>query len=342
MLPRTIQSVACALAALVTSTLGLESGRPAKLPLPARIVYQFPSETWIENIAVRPNGDLLLTTLLPKASLYTVQNPQHPHARAKLLHTFDVDSLTGIAEVKPDKFVVLGGNFSANAVGVPGTFSAWVVEFESARTPSPRIKKSATIRDAVFFNGVTALPGRDEVLIADSTLGLAWHLDVDTGKYRIGLREPHMLPAPKAPLKIGINGIHFFRGFIYWTNSFEATLYRIKVGHDGRAVAGAAVEVVGKADAMFLDDFAMDSRATAWAATHLDNKLVVIRPNGASTVVLGSPTELVVAGGTSCAFGRTAKDYQTLYVVTDGGIANSGNGAIVEGGKVVAVDTSRF
>jgi len=30
-------------------------------PLPARIVYDFPADTWIENLAVRSNGQLIVT-----------------------------------------------------------------------------------------------------------------------------------------------------------------------------------------------------------------------------------------------------------------------------------------
>ncbi|KAK5658186.1 hypothetical protein OQA88_2159 [Cercophora sp. LCS_1] len=342
MLPTVLNLVTCALATLSSPVHGLLHDRHSKLPLPARIVYRFPNRTWIENIAVRPNGDLLLTTLLPNASLYTLEDPQSPRARPRLLHTFDVDSLLGIAESRPDKFVVVGGDFSSRAVGVPGTFAAWTVDFGSQLGSHPRIRKAANIREAVFLNGVTELPGCGEVLIADSALGRAWRLDVETGKYTVGIQVPEMAPVPDAPLKIGINGIHFFKGFVYWTNSFEATLYRIKVGYNGHPTPGSGVEKVAKVDVAFLDDFTFDYNATAWATTHLDNKLVAIKPNGAAVVVEGSAQELTVAGDTACHFGRTEKDRKVLYIVTDGGIASPVNGTMVEGGKVVAVDTSGF
>ena len=55
-------------------------------------------------------------------------------------------------------------------------------------------------------------------------------------------------------------------------------------------------------------------------------------------VVAGSVGEGTVAGDTAAAFGRTAQDADTLYVVTSGSPKTP---ALTEGGKVVAVDTSR-
>ncbi|KAH8799057.1 hypothetical protein F5884DRAFT_687198 [Xylogone sp. PMI_703] len=333
-------------AALAFPLLGSPAARASKLPLPARMVHQFPNPTWIENIAVRANGDLLLTTVAPNASLYVLENPQAQASQpsVKLLNTFGVDSLTGIAETHPDKFVVVGGNFSGNAVGVQGSFAAWTVDF-GFNDVAPQIKTVAHLSKAVFLNGVTTVPGCNEVLIADSTLGLAWHLNVETGDYEVGIRRPEMAPTQDAPLKIGVNGIHYFNGYVYWTNSFEATLYRIEVGRQGHPAPGAVVETVAKVNASFLDDFTIDTNATTWATTHLDNRLVTIKPNGVSVVVEGSLHELTVTGDTACQFGRTEEDKDTLYVVTDGGLAAYAlhvNGTIVEGGKVVAIDTRGF
>jgi hypothetical protein len=308
-------------------------------------VYQFPNRTWIENIAVRENGELLLTTVFPKASLYVLENPQAPKPNVTLLHTFGVDSLLGIAETQRDKFVVVGGNFSGNAVGVPGSFAAWTVDFGSNDT-APQIKTVAHLSKAHFLNGVTKVPGCNEVLIADSALGLAWRLNVETGDYEVGIKRPEMRPAQHAPLKIGVNGIHYFNGYVYWTNSFEATLYRIEVGRQGHPAPGAVVETVAKVNASFLDDFTIDTNATTWATTHLDNKLVAIEPNGDSVVFAGSAHELTVAGDSACKFGRTEEDKDILYVVTDGGLASPVilvNGTnVVEPGKVVAIDTRGF
>ena len=53
----------------------------------------------------------------------------------------------------------------------------------------------------------------------------------------------------------------------------------------------------------------------------------------------GSQYQLTVAGDTACHFGRRQTDRKTLYVVTDGGLADPVNGTVVEGGKAIALDT---
>lgn len=58
--------------------------------------------------------------------------------------------------------------------------------------------------------------------------------------------------------------------------------------------------------------------------------------------VLGALGELTVGGDTSAAFGRGKGDGNVLYVVTGGAMGSPVNGTLIEGGKVVAVDTKGF
>lgn len=53
-------------------------------PLNASLIHEFPNPTWIENLFVRSNGDILLTSLsLPH--LY-VLNPYEPQSNPILIH----------------------------------------------------------------------------------------------------------------------------------------------------------------------------------------------------------------------------------------------------------------
>ncbi|EON97825.1 putative six-bladed beta-propeller -like protein [Phaeoacremonium minimum UCRPA7] len=149
------------------------------------------------------------------------------------------------------------------------------------------------------------------------------------------------IPANSA-LQIGINGIKVFHGYLYWANSFEATIYRLKLDAKGYAAKGAKVEPVAVVDAAFIDDFTIDSTGVIWAATNLDNRVLAIKPFGENVVVEGSLTELTVAGDTAAAFGRLKADKKVLYVSTSGAEGAPVNGTITEGGKVVAIDTSGF
>lgn len=51
---------------------------------------------------------------------------------------------------------------------------------------------------------------------------------------------------------------------------------------------------------------------------------------------------MTLAGSVAPAFGTLPRDTDTLYVATSGGMVFPINGTIVEGGKIVAVDTKGF
>lgn len=326
---------------LAASSPVLEQRKPAALPLPHRLVTQFPNGTWVENIAVRENGDLLVTILSPSASLYSISNPTSGEPKTDLIHTFDsINGLVGLTEVKKDKFVVVGGTSSQVGVPVPGTFSAWNVNFQHGKTT---IKLITAMPEATFPNGVEVFSEcQDIVLISDSTEGLVWRLNTKTGAYDVSAQVPEMAIPAGSALQIGINGIKVFRGYLYWSNSFEATIYRLKLNARGYAAKGAKVQTVAVVDAIFIDDFTINSAGIIWAETNLDNQVIAIQPFGESVVVEGAPTELTVAGDTAAAFGRLKADKKILYVSTSGAEGSPVNGTITEGGKVVAVDTTGF
>lgn len=94
----------------------------------------------------------------------------------------------------------------------------------------------------------------------------------------------------------------------------------------------------------FLDDFVFDKQKNAWITTDQDNTLVVVPVDYEKhkfATVDGSAASFLVAGDTSCAFGRTENDNFILYVTTNGGLSAPINDT-TQGGKVVAIDTRGF
>lgn len=324
---------------------GVQANSPS-LPLPLRLLHQLSLGSWIENLWVRSNGDILLSTLAPNASVYLISDPTVASPDVSLIYTFgSMHGILGIIETKPDVFVVVGSNYSELGRPVNGTSAAWELDFHYPSKPSAR--EITAMPDAIFLNGIESVPSSDTtLLIADSTRGLVWRLNTLTGNYGIAIQNPAMDAPAGAPLAIGINGIRVHNGYLYWTNSYEATFYRLRITADGYPAPGAAVQVVGKADAEFLDDLFIGpvGKDIIWSPTNLDNMLVALNPraNEPAVVVEGSPSRLTVAGGTACQFGRGQTDQQILYVATSGGIANPVNGTVTEGGKIVAVDTSSY
>ena len=324
---------------LLSPALSHPSKGPSKLPLPSKLVHQFPLPTWIENVSPRSNGNLLLT-ILSTPDLYTI-NPLSSSPTPKLLHTFPgITGLLGIAEVFPDVFVLVGGNFSlTTTTATPSTYSAWTVDF--TKYPSPKISKIVDLKEAYFLNGLTLLPSLPgNVLIADSTLGLVWRLNVSTKKYeRIISNIPEM--APVGSPSLGINGLRVYKGYLYWTNTNKASLYRARITSSGKLVPNTPVELLA-VDAIAMDDFSIDEKTgIAYVCSNFENTVLAVK-DGKVKTVLGSLGELTVAGDTASAFGRAKKDKDVLYVVTGGALGSPVNGTITEGGKIVAVDTKGF
>ncbi|EGU73080.1 hypothetical protein FOXB_16410, partial [Fusarium oxysporum f. sp. conglutinans Fo5176] len=146
----------------------------------AKTIGQLPLGTWLENVAVRSNGDLLVTELWPSATVYTVVKPADCKSGLEELVTFpSITGLLGIAEVpkspgKPETFIAVGSEATALSHLTPGTFEAWAIEFPNRRhQPKVKVRKiSDMTKKSAFLNGVAAIPGRsDAVLVSDSVAG---------------------------------------------------------------------------------------------------------------------------------------------------------------------------
>lgn len=299
---------------------------PYHLPLPNHIITQFPNPTWLENIAVRSNGDLLLTESAPTAALHLVSNPNpNPHspngstAKRTTIHTFSsVQALFGITEPVPDLFVIVGGNVSTSTstsasgpASGPGTppsdegswFFAWSVDFRRAHSTivgsgnetKPKITQIAHLSKVLLPNGLASIPGDPNVvLVADSFAGLVWRLDILSGEYDIAVQVPEMA-APTTTSNssnlVGINGIKVYQEYLYWTNSAAVKIYRVKLSqngyHAGNGTAGVETVADLSSEATFLDDFAIDDDdGVIWVATNSGNKLFAVDTKGKTRKVV--------------------------------------------------------
>ncbi|KAM5519449.1 hypothetical protein FOXYSP1_17873 [Fusarium oxysporum f. sp. phaseoli] len=331
------------LAAAAFSSLALSKS------LPWTTLAQLEHGTFLEDIATRSNGDILTTELWPSAAIYTIRNPHTGHnSLQKLFSVTSIQSIYGLTQVKSSRrgtetFIFVGGNSTSPGDTITGSFGAWAVDFDLLNNDFQLRKVSDMGTDSRFLNGVTAIPGiSDIVLVADSANGLVGRLNITTGIFDTSaFRYPlEMDPVEGARLPIGVNGIKIRGGHLYWTNSFQASIYRIAITPNGYPAKGTRPEIVADLSngVDFLDDFSFDFRGNIYAATNLDNSIVRIDiTTKAWKTIIGGIGEMTVPGCTSVVFGHRSLEKELLYVSTSGAIATPVNGTETEGAKVVAI-----
>lgn len=327
---------------------------------PIRNIHTFPKNTFIENIAVRSNGNLLVTSM-SVPTLFTI-NPSLSNPDASVLHTFpNATGISGIAETAPDVFALVTGIWDlANTRAEPGSLAIWT--FDLRRNPDAPldIHRSppallARIPDSTILNGLAPHPSnRNLLLAADSARGALWRVDLTTGAHAVIFESDLLKPTGTAPgTHLGVNGLRAGTdGYVYFTNSAQGFLGRVKVDRNGESVGD--IEVLSRsADAgegVVYDDFALDfaspsfpyssssketaagaAKQTIWIASH---------PSYAVRVGLGDGEQWVVndtaklLNPTSAAFGRGGKGQRRTLYVTNGG-EFVGNDLVNEG--VVAI-----
>ncbi|KAL7928209.1 hypothetical protein V8C35DRAFT_333397 [Trichoderma chlorosporum] len=326
---------------------GLPTAEASHASKALRDVVVFPNDTWIENIAVRSNGNLLVTLL----NVPEVWEVEPLSGSAELVYSFpNANASLGIAEVEHDVFAVNVGSLSGPGTGVPGSWSIWTLDYNKASPGSkkPTRKEIIPIAPAVFLNGLVALSTKPGVVLTgDSFLGQIFAVETCSGHYSVAIDVPELKRNTSAAFQIGVNGMKIHDGNLYFTNSLQSPLLaEIPLTISGNA-AGPAKTIAKSAQYPInsefqADDFALDAAAEyAWVATNPSNFIVrIATATGEQQIVAGGESDPIVAGATSAAFGRTQHDKQILYIVTDGGLADPSS-AGVSGGKVVALDTTK-
>jgi hypothetical protein len=269
--------------------------------------------------------------------------------KVSLIHTFDnINAVTGIIETQPDVLAFIGGNQSHLGIGINGTFGVWELDLRpnhGCKDGKPVIQELVRIPDGGLLAGMDAVPNAPTtLLVSDSTIGVVWRVDTLTRQYELAIDDPTMHGPPWGATQFGVNGVHIHKGYLYWTNAYEAIIYRIAITGDGYPAAGAKAELVTAIRSIYLDNFTFGPQGgdTIWAATNADNRIVAITPDGNIISVGGDPDQLPTAGAVATAFGKLRGDTNTLYVVTSGAIVFPINGTVTEGGKIVAIDTTGF
>lgn len=301
------------------SELGHDEGPVGLLPVTS--VHAFPVNSFIENIAVRPTGQLLLTV---HNTCQLIQLDPTSGA-SSVVHVFPT-GVCGIVEVEDDIFYINSGS-----IGEKGSWAVYKVEMGS--TPV-KVSKHVEVPDALFLNGSALLSSADgTILLADSVLGALFCANVHSAKAKLWLQHKALGKVSDNPMLPGVNGIKVYNGYLYLSNTDARKFLRIRLSQT-REAAGD-VEVV--AENLNADDFVFDSEGSAYLTTHVFQSVVKLTSDGSRTRIAGGPEDKLVAGTTAAAFGRTPTDRTILYVSTTGGMSNPVAGQVGPG-MVLKID----
>ncbi|KAG8421475.1 hypothetical protein J3458_003353 [Metarhizium acridum] len=301
--------------------------------LTATQLFQFTNKSqFVENIAVRPNGHLLLDTF-DNGRLYTLDPSAKEIVPQVIARIPGTTALTGIVDVAHDLYAVSAGilNFTDFSFE-PGTSKIALVDVRDCHHAKlASVNVTAQIPEAGILNGIAGLPKhRHIVLSADSKTGRVYRVNTLNGKVDIAFQDDRFTPGPHPKLvPLGINGIKVFEGYLYLTNSEQRFVARIKINDFGEKAGDLEIiTTLPLNPPKTPDDFSIARDGTIYLGAHSDT-LVKITPDGKwVSLVEGSNAGVYLNGPTSTAL---SKDEKTVYVTTGGG------GQSGQGGQIFAV-----
>lgn len=314
-------------------------------------IYQFPENTYVENLAVRANGQILLD-IFTSPQLWLV-DPQVP-GEAVLVHEFpDALGITGITEYDNDVFAVLAGNFSfSTGECTKGSWSIWSVDLGGAIINSnislaaspPKVSKLADMPAATCLNGIDLLSGgaKKFLMAGDIRTGEIYAVDVDTGASAATINNTQTVPAVTYGFgSVSTDGLRVRDADLYFTNIGQGTLVKVPLNPDDGTPAGEAQTVAQSLSSKDQwDDFAIDCDGNVFMTTGGSNTIQRVTPKGSVAILAGSLNSTAIAEPSSARFGRRPDDSNVLYVTTAGAMVAPVNGNTVVGAQVLAIRTN--
>jgi sugar lactone lactonase YvrE len=314
-------------------------------------IANFPEHFFLENLAVRTDGSILVSALNRNQLWYVPAPTDHLPVDPVLVHTFEDDHLAmGIVETEPDIFYVTTlGRATLDRFDMRG----W-----SPSAPAKR-HRVLTFDPPAAPNGSCVIAA-GVILIADTVQGLIWRVDLAddglTAAARVWLQHDTMAPGGDglAPVTLsptvqipfpGVNGIRYASrtNFVYYSASAQELLMRVAVDpvtHEPVAEPEFVTRAIHA-----VDDFCIDEDAgVAYLTTHIDNTVVRVpldpgAPRLGRTIVAGDPFTDQLIGPSSAVWGRGRGDYgRVAYVTTDGGETLAPPDGVIRPAQIVRLE----
>ncbi len=308
-------------------------------------VAVFPTDFFLENLAVRSDGSILVTVVNRKELWYVPPTHLGVPAAPQLVASFDQPP-SGIIEAEEDVFLVCASNLytSHDAYLYKLDLRGWGPH----RAVSPEML--FRFPDAARALNCNCMLDRQVMLASDGFGSRIWRVDLDAGytkpAARVWLEHDCMgyFPGSLKPDQPGVNGMRYASrtNKLYFTSTAKQLVMRVAVDPDTFDASGEPEIVAG---GRMGDDFCIHEDANVlYLATHRQNSIDRISMDpaenaGAARAVAGSPFDRDLIGPTSGVWGRASGDYgKVAYFTTDGGIASPPKGWGVQPAKLLKVE----
>ena len=211
------------------------------------LVDQIPSNSWVEGLVIRPNGQAIISRL-DQQELWTV-DLSNPEAQPKLLHSFpNANGIVNLCALKgrQDEYAVISSQLNLNTVEFH-TFIIWRVSLSQDDSRAPEVTKIAEVPDVEMCIAITAATERT-LLLGDARGGQVLTLDIETGKTSVLVADESMKRASDEDF-FGLNRLRLTKHHLWFTNNSAGTLCRVPVQWDEndaatQLTATGSVEVV--------------------------------------------------------------------------------------------------
>jgi hypothetical protein len=296
----------------------LERNRTAS-QIPATPLFYFAEGKQAENIKIRLSGQILVT-LDTAPELHQI-NPFRNQTGGIAYRFEGYTSLFGIVEEETDIFYVIASNFSGppDYYGYEGSVSIFEVDLRNIPDPTVsqsgvKVSKVVDVPQAQLLDGLVIVNQPDGLLMsADAQTGTLYLIDIQKRTANAVLQDELLDgttdEVAAALAHIGTNGLKYYNGDLYFTNTAKGLYGRVPVNSTTGKPTGRPSILADYGT--YVDDLSFDSFGNQFISEDL--KGVLLRP--ANTTAANNQTRLltILPGADSNAFGRTTLDKCTLY-----------------------------
>jgi hypothetical protein len=309
-----------------------------------RTAAVFPKGYFLENLAVRADNSILVTSIKTHELWYVPPANPSEQVEPALLFTFD-KSPTSMVELEPDVFYL----FTTDGYA---THASDLHRIDLRRwKPGQEIHPELvlTFPSPVRALNGSCLIGPRTILVADSFASLIWRVELSedgrAASASIWLKHYSMLyhPGELKPEQPGVNGLRFSKktSYVYYTSTVLKLFMRVRVDRQTLAPLGIPEYLGG--DKM-MDDFCLDEDlGVAYVTTHRENTIdrMSLEPdrNEERESVAGNPFDEDLVGPSSGAWGRAPGEVgRVAFFTTDGGTTALPSDGILRTAKVLRVE----